>query len=598
MASIEIQTFVLGAISDRTVRNTDHNDGVANDLVLVNQFTVLEQDASSPSTPASFPQQDFTFSYPNPCSSSTPDQCSQTTVLSEPVKIVPVSTDKLPMRCSQWPEPSKTDTDIVPSSPLLPSIPATPYAKAKVRHPCSIPAVTSPSSPTVPTTSGSGYLDGIKIPSPLLYHKRSQELLSRSSNEDITAELAKTFLLTCGRDIPEPDFESYKPVDETLLDVSTRSPEQESFLPAALPLMGSGLRQSLSFRNIPRAPWIEESAQHTNDKATASDLSSALATKKNHSPSRSRSDSDTTVIGRQRSSYSNGFPADSTSSTALIFPKLPIPAKLTADAHQARRLGLWEQSAIRHEFVEDDPVTVFKWWTAFEQMLQNGRTSFQGFNSSQPTLGGINGYAVPRRSISTVVKPTAPLQARCTALVPARLYRQDYLGWPKRPCDKPDYQIDNYPILGTFESSGMDTDNVLRVPKWVTELEIKKEDVPKFSNPSDAMGSFDEDFKVSFEDDLQDILGDVIAGEADPPMEASASPLVDVEDEGYFTAQESGSEIGAEEAVQSEDEWAEWDWKQEEQEQGESDGEDHKVGLVGMEWNGAFENWRVLFDSD
>ena len=185
----------------------------------------------------------------------------------------------------------------------------------------------------------SGYLDGIKIPSPLLYHKRSRELLERSSDDDINAELTRTFLLTCGRDLPEPDFESYKPVD---YDAANPTPvlEQRDFVAARLPLMMPSLSESAGSRNIPHPPWIEQPV-FLSSSSTTSHVLSTTDTSTPTLSNRSRSDSDATVIGPQRlAPHDLARSPQSFTCTDLVFPKLNMPARCVDDTSNARSSGL------------------------------------------------------------------------------------------------------------------------------------------------------------------------------------------------------------------------------------------------------------------
>ena len=148
----------------------------------------------------------------------------------------------------------------------------------------------------------------------------------------------------------------------------------------------------------------------------------------------------------------------------------------------------------------------------------------------------------------------------CTALVPARLYEHQYVGWPGRSVHQSAYHLNGYPILCSPVDTRPSSDTVLRLAEWAEQLGFEKHHVPKCPVATDVASSFDEDFRNSLEARPSDIRtlpepGDVTAA----TQSAEGSP-VEVGDEDYFTCQESASEIGMEEATLSDDEWADWDW--------------------------------------
>ena len=409
-----------------------------------------------------------------------------------------------------------------------------------------------------------GYLDDIKIPSPLLYHQRSRELLQSSSDDDINAELAKSFSLTCGRNMPEPGFESYRPLDDTAV-TGKPSTNQHTFGAARLPILKPDMADSAASRNIPHPPWVEQ-PMHVSTSPMCPQILTTTNTL-------TLVGSDATIIGPSRSAmHSNSHNQKSLPSTDLVYPRPGMPDRCVESLNKAISSGLWEPSATKPEFIDDDPVIIFRRWTAFENAVRPPKkanvaspTADRSIHVANSNLGegfGLNGEGVAS-SITCTTKMAACPTSTCLAVVPAHLYEHQYIGWPGRLDCQPGYTLGNYSILGSALKPTPDSDDVMKLANWVEELGFEGQHMRECPLATDITSSFDEDFKVAAEVESCEV-GMVIASDisvlASEPIEG---PAVEVDDEGYFTCEDSGSEIGVEEATLSDDEWADWDWEPE-----------------------------------
>lgn len=463
--------------------------------------------------------------------------------------------------------------------------------------PGSFPDLLPSSQPIAHTLVGTGYLDGIKIPSPLLYHKRSRELLERSSDDDINAELAKTFSLTCGRDIPEPEFESYKPFDE-IAEGGTPPIDQPGFIASRLPVIELSMTNFRPSRNIPHPPWVEQSRQMSSSSTWPSILTNTTTTTP-VGASRLKSESGTTVTRPSCSVMpAKSQQQKSLALTDLVFPRLNLPNHCLDSLNKVTSPDLWEPPAKKPEFIEDDPVTVFQRWTAFENAILHPKRvespsstldrGCRAFYSNRVDDIAPHSLHVASPAPSTAEVAVCPTST-CMALVLARLYEHQYIWWPRRAAHEPEYSLGSYPILGTPLFPGLGLDNMLEMTKWVEVLGFERQHRPRCPLATDTTTSFDEDFKVASETEPGDVPSRACSHGFRCTSESSETPSVEIEDdEGYFTCQESGSETGVDEAALSDDEWADWDWEPEMLEQmqnaGASNDEDADVDVFGIGW--------------
>ena len=446
------------------------------------------------------------------------------------------------------------------------------------------------------TSVGTGYLDGILIPSPLLYHKRSRELLGRSLEDDINAELAKTFSLACGQDVPEPDFESYKTFD-AVAEASTTSIDQPGFIAARLPVMQPSMPDLRPSRNIPYPPWVEQSKQTSSLSTWPSRLTNTTTTTP-VGASLLKLDSNTIVAKPSRSGMpANSRRKESLAFTDLVFPRLNVLNHCSDSRNKVTSLGLWEPPAKKPKFIDDDPVTILQRWTTFEnailhpKRIETGSPTWdrrcRAFNIEQADDIARHSLRVASSAPSTAAVAMCPTST-CMALVPARLYEHQCICWPRRPTHEPEYSLASYPIFGSPLVLGRGLDNKLKMTDWVEGLGFGRQHRPRCPLATDVTTSFDEDFKVASESEPADAPSTACPHGLRPASESFGTPPVEVEDdEGYFTCQESGSEIGVDEA-RSDDEWADWDWEpvmlEHMQHAGATNGEEADMDVFGVEW--------------
>jgi hypothetical protein len=486
------------------------------------------------------PSNNFTFFHPSPCSTSS---AAVAPPASSPSR-------KLLLRRRQGQASALPHQQLPPASPPLPSIPTSPPSKPLVRLPPSDCDVNlgADSLPVPAKTESSGYLDGIKIPSPLLYHRRSRELLTRSSDSDIAAELAKTFLLNCGQDLPEPDFESYKAFDDTAHEPSSITTPEPTTTTDLRP-SNIGLGERFPFFNIPWAPWIVPYGQQQTDGSLVSP--STVNTVQGTSARTSLSDSTAAAIAQRRSSSSvhEGSPGVGTPVETSTCTKLVLSAEN-------------DQSNSASEFVDDDPFTLFKRWTAFEEAIRRPCQP-ETTVAQKSSLRLLSGAVAPmvREDAATFPRSTVPATT-CLALVPARLYRHQYMSWPRQLLYEPEYKKNSCaefqsPVLQSLDMTGWRQARKDTRPMPVCSSRRRGGQ----SASEESVSSFDEGFKIPVEEDIPPkVIGDLFFDDGPTePLKEHETP--EEEDEGYVTARETEAEVTYEEVLGSDNEsWEDWTW--------------------------------------
>jgi hypothetical protein len=392
--------------------------------------------------------------------------------------------------------------------------------------------------PVTAKTESSGFLDGIKIPSPLLYHRRSRELLTRSSDSDINAELAKTFLLDCGQNPPEPDFESYKVFDDAVdAPITITAPDPTTTV--ELQTSNTGLGERFPFYNIPWAPWIVPSAP-TASLVTPPIVNAVQGT----SVRGSLSESTATVIAQRRLLSSGHESSLEGLNSAETSPRTQLAPSVESD-----------QLKSPTDFIDDDPFTVFKRWTAFEEAIRKPCQSETTVarNSASRLLSGTMAPAA-REGVAAPCPTSAIAAPTCLALVPARLYQHQYLSWPRQLLYEPEYKknvdVDSQsPVLQSF-----DTNHWLQAKGHTSPSPFyNSRRRADHSASEESVSSFDEDFKIPIEEDI------VTKTKLEPFLEPNE--ILGEEDEGYVTARENEAEVVYEEVLGSGSEsWEDWTW--------------------------------------
>ena len=163
-------------------------------------------------------------------------------------------------------------------------------------------------------------------------------------------------------------------------------------------------------------------------------------------------------------------------------------------------------------------------------------------------------------NLAALVDVSACPTPSCMAVVPARLYERQYLGWPRR--QQEGNQDDIVPVASTSSPEDAEAEKIQEMLAWLKDFGL--EDRHEVDCPLGAESSLPWCTNLL---DLSDAEGvevepDKTLGVEVAPIEAeSASPtLIDGEDEGYFTCGEVEND-GFEIARTIEDDAGdEWDW--------------------------------------
>ncbi|OQU95261.1 hypothetical protein CLAIMM_01494 [Cladophialophora immunda] len=479
------------------------------------------------------------------------------------------------------------------TSPPLPSIPNTPNATPRVQ----IPNWYLESSMNGrPPDYHSDYLYDVRIPSPLLYHNSQLEYV-RPSNDPRPTWSAPGFEFAHGQQKPEPDFTSYRPIENSDTQDERTNLQRHGSL-------GFAICTAASSRHKAEASHISDDSHDSSTHGDASPLPDCLASRGptgriQDYPSTADTNSNQTVApnGVQVPWYTHSFmrknsdcnevnlPRDvGITGDNLIFPTMPTPVHLehTLAAHCSinspfqpevnRATGNWEKVGTGlyscPGLVDNTPLpsisdaveaavrAVRRGREAQATQLSPGRKDDEFF--SDGTLPG----ALSKAGLSP-----------CMDIVPARLYRHQFLPWPP---------ANSLADVGRRRSSDMT--GVLRMVDWLEELNTPRpyEDGP-LGVPVLTPQLRDTDFDLS-----KDIL----------TSESALSPVFSAQlqchralsvheaapgrhDEGYFTCCERYSEVDLLNEPSSDEEWADWDWDF------ELDHVDDRIGLFGTEWEAA-----------
>ena len=530
---------------------------------------MLDPETSVPSVPRPY---DFTFTFPPPrlADTSIADLAHET--VEEQQSSFQVKEPTLSKRCIR---PAST--------PLLPSVPTTPPTKARVKLPCTFPISVQPSPGSATDLPKTDYFDGIKIPSPLLYHRRSREqLLTRSSDMDNGTEVNNGFLLTCGRDPPSPDFQSYKVFDDTPSQLRLDEPQASSVISGINDILQQQPTQTPTL-NIPHPPWIVQ-------------LQNMFKTPQvflPRPPPITLGGLPTPPIITTTNTFSIaqlGIPCEgaqvpqlqlepSTSQPLvmndydLVFPKLSRPPACII-AETQRPSSRKDSNA---HFINDNAEEVARRWQAFEDIVKNPK---RRICSSQDTV-----ITYPSKTCHLpwhqLPDPqpwfdfTACPTNKCLALVSAGLYQHQLLSWPQQPMNVRSLGERATPPMPLAAVHDPDADKVAKMADWLNDLGLEAEhikDCPVGARSGTSSGyGLDQMFSEQSSTPAPKSPGlDVLAEDPSHASSPDSAVLVYTSpalsstpsrslDEGYFTG-ESLVDLTADDAVMSEDEWAAWDW--------------------------------------
>ena len=500
------------------------------DIRAVNQFAVLDPDVSVPSTP---PHTDstFTFSYPP----STHNDAPALTALPQLPTPPPVTPSKLVLRRCQWPIRSQEEIVQTYKSPSPPRQTPTPI-RPVVKLPKPSYSVNGEVTPEAQRSSVPNYLGGVRIPSPLLYHRRSREqMLAKSSDEDISNEIAKSFWREFGQEKPQPDFVSYKAGEAS---PEPQTEDAPTFSPAMLPLMGSSLTQSNDAASWGSEDsirsWMSRYSSHGDNYPTPPPIKTTTNTISCVIPDRCRR---------------LPFPTKRLGSCDFIFPELSLSGKSPNNSSLSGRTQ-------GRAFLDDNADTIERAWKRFEEAVQMRQSTSPLLDILKPWNQSSSYF---NSNLATLVDVSACPTPSCMAVVPARLYERQYLGWPRR--QQEGNQVDMVPVASTSSPEDVEAEKIQEMIVWLKDFgfEDKHEtDCPVAAGISLPWSTDLLDFSDA---EGVEVVPDERLGVEAAPIEQSASPtLIDGEDEGYFTCGEvenDGFEIARTIEVDAGDEW---DW--------------------------------------
>ncbi|KIY00737.1 uncharacterized protein Z520_03402 [Fonsecaea multimorphosa CBS 102226] len=489
---------------------------------------------------------------------------------------------------------SSTQSELLtgPASPSLPSIPTTANATPKVRIPfCDWQSSMNGRAPEYHPD----YLNDVRIPSPLLYHNSPFDYV-RPSNE---RQLTWSFELACGQPKPEPDFSSYRPVEN-------RATQDERTHVQRHGSLGFAICTAASSRHKAEASHISDESHDSSTHGVAPLPEDCLESRecawRNQDYSRTADvNSNQTVapidLGPQWYDYSfmrtnshgqeTGIPGEvGCTGDDLIFPTLPTLVRLEPtlaaycstnntvqpDGNQAA--NSWERAggALPSFPALTDNAQVPSVSDTVEAAIRAVRRGCE-MHSRQLSPDRkddevISDEAQPSPAVKAIRQP-------CMDLVPARLYKYQFITWPASTS-----------AVDARQRCDGDMSGVLRMVNWLEGLNTPDPDVSVQSGlpglaprPCETNSDYRKAISTS-EATLSP------APFVHPQHHGALSvdePGSGRHDEGYFTCSELFSEVDLLEDPLSDEEWAHWDWDF------EPDDVDERIGLFATEWEAAIK---------
>ena len=471
------------------------------------------------------------------------------------------------------------------ASPLMPPLPATPYTTPRVKMPYGNP----PSSVTkCPSVYSSNCLNDVDIPSPFLYHD-SQHGYFPPATEVQPGWGIPYFEYAYGQALPEPDFNSYRPMTAVLKAGPDQIHRRES-LGLSLCTPGSSRHKAeesrisdeshdFSTHGFPVPNEMESST--LADPTASSRLKSSTTSLVNNDQIRIPVDPEWSWAGgmpfsrhlnRSEMEQDFFFPhADDD----LVYPTLPTPAYIrdAPAAHHgfssavqywgSQTAPYWSLSA---GSVPADTNLDEKIW------LQNVSIAAASHPGSldvgpQPVMHDHRHSVNVSTNIHDETTTLSPANS-CLALVPARLYQHHFVAWAA-----------NVPVAAPF-ADGMilsgtanDSESPLKLFDWLVQLNTAR---PQASASRHESGSPSEQLT---EEVVYQCCEDLSASDNEPAHGRSASRQADVhpDDEAIHNAHysedyastshyDSEIELLSQSQSQTDDGWAYWDWDTESRE--------------------------------
>jgi hypothetical protein len=347
-------------------------------------------------------------------------------------------------------------------------------------------------------------LNDFTIPSPLLYHKKSREELMGAEEDKWSA---RRFSLVCGRDPPDPDFESFRlgsplhpvPIDQpradapnpTLLNSDFASASDATFHQQTRTYLPSSLERDGKFAKAssPEVPIIT--------------TTNTLRKRQTHIyPGEYASAPPLEIPSAWTSCGHNlGHTVSASSQNSCIYSQ--SLASLTPFGRRAKGSAKPDiQTVIEYGKTEKATPTInFSSADASQQdagalwqppRLEAIRTTTKAFADGPKSLG--TSVAVTSSEVAATLSPfhrpaTPPSQEssqhtpidlaacptpECTALVPSRLYKHQFRGWRERMIDETAFNETVYITVGAFHGdlgsrSSDQNDHVQKVVDMVAE---------------------------------------------------------------------------------------------------------------------------------
>lgn len=380
--------------------------------------------------------------------------------------------------------------------------------------PATLPRVQLPVTSVYSASKSVPNLNDVNIPSPLLYHKKSRDLFTLSEDNSEGGSLNGCPLNLSQR-----------------VDLSLSPAEGDCTIqpcPSTMACDQGAMQIQNGFRNIPQPPWILPSKE-----------ASPTSTPTEVNPCKT---------------------VDAKSDKALVDDgdlNLVFSTLSEANAAPTCKFSLIDETS----FIEDHPQTIERMWVASEAGIgnpqeHNQHSSWQhsswsfspraNFSASTPQSSESTDLTTPKTvDIAVCSTPT------CTALVPARLYHHQYLGWPQWQIRG--YQDAVYSLVGARVPPGIPVNSFL--PNWCVETGLESKhgetctSAADWASAREAAGSAGDNFAV-----------EEVGPESDNQEAAEHSLQTDDSVSDLDWTSESASEILWKEAMWSDDEWAGFDW--------------------------------------
>ncbi|EXJ90316.1 hypothetical protein A1O1_03415 [Capronia coronata CBS 617.96] len=485
-------------------------------------------------------------------------------------------------------KPSERDTGADtsrPTSPVLPSIPTTPDAAPRVRFPDSYPG---PVREEDSHRYQSGYLDGIQIPSPILYHTQSGERLAISIERDFPR-----FELAYSQPRPEPDFTSYRVSGDTDRLLEDAGPQQYiTTRRDQYPTMGNPSWAMNSTNN-----W------YPSDQSGHPNIGQFVVPR----PCRPGIGN----LAWPSLPYPNPLlevcQTGRTVDDTVVFPKI-LPSAFVEDTvssgHSANNIVQpWANQAASG----DEPV---KTRVTISSMLCNETHPYEELDRAKEqalTPDGqqlpsttydavkclkIHGAALSLNPDNTTEKVAYHNAGNRTDLVSAKLGRHQLTGWSPKADGSDSAPHVSRLLQARLDSQQSEEKKVSKMAEWLEGLSHPIDpETPGESSSHEASRAL---MDRLFDNAVQKVNG---AGQTDTKQDPALSAVGTVDkitdskdnqdhaaedeaEEAYYTANEDDSDVEMVNAVPSEDGWADWDWEWDV----DSNGEEERIGLCATGW--------------